>query len=140
MLNEVVSNIKWLHVLVAALAYFIVGAIWYSPLLFSKKWAEAAGIQLDDSANKADMPMMMITSFVMMFIACVGLDILIQRLPAIDAMGGLKLGILVGICFAVTSIATSYVYQRKPRILTSIDGLYHVIGISLSAMILAGWK
>ena len=34
----IIHHIHWLAVLAAAVAYFALGAIWYSKILFAKKW------------------------------------------------------------------------------------------------------
>ena len=35
--------VNWLAVIVAAVAMFGLGAVWYSPALFVNQWAKAAG-------------------------------------------------------------------------------------------------
>jgi hypothetical protein len=35
------ANVNILAVFVAAMATFILGAVWYSPVLFGKQWVEA---------------------------------------------------------------------------------------------------
>lgn len=44
-----------IHVLVAALAGFVVGGLWYSPLLIGELWMKEAGITQEqvDASNKA---------------------------------------------------------------------------------------
>ena len=37
-------DIDWLAVIVAAIASFLVGAVWYSPLLFAKAWQREVGL------------------------------------------------------------------------------------------------
>lgn len=37
------SHLNWLAVVVAAVVTFLIGGLWYSPLLFAKQWAKAHG-------------------------------------------------------------------------------------------------
>jgi hypothetical protein len=37
-------NVSWLAVLLAAVAAFAIGALWYSPLLFARAWQREAGL------------------------------------------------------------------------------------------------
>ena len=37
------SQLNWLAVIVAALVYFALGALWYSPMLFSRAWQRSIG-------------------------------------------------------------------------------------------------
>ena len=41
---DVLGDLNWLAVLVAALAYFAIGALWYAPPLFGKAWMAAGGM------------------------------------------------------------------------------------------------
>jgi len=139
MFNHVLSNINWLHVVVATVAYFVLGAVWYSPVLFAKRWAGYAGMKMDDPEAKKGMGAIMGGSFVLMLITTIGLSIMQQVLPAIDFMGGIKLGLLIGICFAGTAVSTNYLYTRKPFGLYAIDCGYHILGIAIASGILSGW-
>ncbi len=35
---DVMSELNWLAVLVGAVIYFALGALWYSPMLFARPW------------------------------------------------------------------------------------------------------
>lgn len=35
------EHINWLAVLVATLSSFLIGAVWYSPLMFARPWQRA---------------------------------------------------------------------------------------------------
>ena len=48
-------EVSWLGVTVAALASFAIGAIWYSPLLFTKVWQREAGVT-DEKGKTMNMP------------------------------------------------------------------------------------
>ena len=139
MFNQVLSNIHWLHVLVATLAYFALGSVWYSPVLFVKKWIKAANINIDNPDAKKGMGFLFGGSFVLMFITSTGLAFLQQVLPAIDFIGGIKLGLLVSVALVSTSISVNYLYTKKPLALFLIDNGYHIVGITIASAIIAGW-
>ena len=48
-------TMNYLAIIAAALSSFVVGGLWYSPLLFARPWLAAAGLRADDLArqNKA---------------------------------------------------------------------------------------
>lgn len=48
---DLLGDLNWLAVLVAALAYFAVGALWYAPPVFGKTWAAAGGPMLWGAVN-----------------------------------------------------------------------------------------
>jgi hypothetical protein len=139
MFSQVISQISWLHVLVAALAYFALGSIWYSPVLFSKAWIKALGIDINSADAKKGIAGMFIGSFICMFVIATGIAIMHTVLPAINAIGGLKLGIFIGICFSSTTATINYLYQKKPMALYLIDCGYQVVGAAIAGAIIAGW-
>jgi hypothetical protein len=136
MFNEMISNVHWLAVLAGAAAYWVLGALWYSPMLFAKPWVKMNGLKTDDPDAKKGMGLMFGGSFVLMFVASTGLALLLQLLPGAGVMQAAKLGLLVSVCFSFTSNAISYLYTRKPAGLYAIDGGYHVVGSMLAAIVI----
>lgn len=133
------SELNWLHILVASLAYFFLGAIWYSPL-FGKQWIAYQKIDMNNPEAKKGAGSIMFFSFIIMFLTTAGLAILINRLGLYEAISGIKLGLLTGLLFSAAAISISYLYVKKPLGLHLIDGLYHVIGQIAAAVILCVWQ
>ena len=134
-----ISHINWLAVVVAAIAYFALGALWYS-VLFGKKWIAFQKVDMNDPEAKKGTGAIMFGSFILMFIATTGLAILIDRLQLNQVLSGIKIGLLTGLFFSLTAISISYLYVKKPTGLHFIDGLYHVVGQMIAAIILCLWK
>jgi hypothetical protein len=133
------SNINWLAVLVGGLAYFMLGAVWYSGL-FGKTWVRLAGINMNDPNAKKGVAQIMMSSFVLMVVVSVGLGILITRIGSSGWMTGLKVGLIAGICFSATAISISYLYEKRPLGLHLINGAYNILGCVLAGIIIAVWK
>ncbi len=72
-LQTALSNINWLSVIVATIAAFILGSLWYSPVLFGKVWQKELGLS-DEKIKNANMAVIFGTSFVLEFIAAFVLD------------------------------------------------------------------
>lgn len=137
--TTVFSDINWLAVLVAALAYFVVGALWYAPL-FGKTWVKHHKIDVNDPEMKKGVAGTFVSSFLLMIVTCIGLAILISRMELTELMSGVKLGLLTGIFFSMTSISITYLYLKKPAALHFIEGLYHVVGQIVAAIIICLWQ
>ena len=133
------SNLNWLHILVATIAYFGLGAIWYS-FLFQKKWIAYQNIDMSNPDAKKGAGMIMFFSFIWMFIATTALAIIVNRLNLDNAVSGIKWGLLTGVCFSAMAISVTYLYVQKPAGLHFIDGLYHVVGQVIAAVILCVWR
>jgi Protein of unknown function (DUF1761) len=132
------SDINWLAVLAGGLAYFFLGAVWYS-FIFKNAWIKASGINMNDPGAKTGVAQTMLASLVLMIIASIGLGILITRIGSSGWMTGCKIGLLVGICFSATAISISYLYEKKPAALHLINGLYNIAGCVISGIIIAVW-
>ncbi|HRH51122.1 MAG TPA: DUF1761 domain-containing protein [Panacibacter sp.] len=140
MFTQILSGLNWLHVFVAAIAYFALGAIWYSPLLFSKPWIKLTNVKVNDPAAKKAMGLMMFSSFVLMFLCSVGLSILYHIIPVLDAVHAIKFGLFFGVSFSLTSISISFIYERRPLGLHAIDAGYNILGITVASLVLVLWK
>jgi len=141
MSTEIFSHINWLAVLVATLAYFMLGALWYSKALFGKSWATMVKLDVSDPNLKKGMGKMMMISFLLMAITCIGLALLIVKVNfGDDYMYGIKIGLMTGVCYASAAVSINYVYENKPTMLYVINNGYHVLGHVIAATILIMWR
>lgn len=136
--TAIFSDINWLAVLAGGLAYFALGAVWYS-FLFKNAWIKLSGINMNDPNMKTGVAQTMLASLVLMIIASIGLGILITRIGSSGWMTGCKVGLLAGICFSATAISISYLYEKKPTGLHLINGFYNIFGCVIAGIIIAVW-
>ena len=141
MLNQFLSHANWLAIIVAAVAYYALGALWFS-VLFGKQWMALNGIpeptpDRKEEMKKLMMPMLLkslVMSLVMAFvIGLVGMSIGVHR-----CVGGIKLGLALSAMGTIPLIMAD-MYLMKPLKLWFIDAGYHVIGIVLMSIIIAIW-
>ena len=138
--SEIFSNINWLAVLVATIAYFMLGAIWYSKALFGARWAALVGINMNDPDKGKGMAKMMIGTFVLILVTCIGIVLLVNRLDLTVLASAIKLALITGICFATTAVSISFIYESRPTALYFIDCGYHLVGHIAAAIILVLWR
>jgi hypothetical protein len=139
-MTDIFSHVNWLAVLVAVLAYFILGAIWYSKALFAPKWAALVGIDMNKPDKGKGLGGMLVATFLLIAICCIGQALLVVRLDLLILSSGLKLGALTGLCFATTAVSISFIYESRPTALYFIDCGYHVVGHIAAAIILVTWR
>lgn len=139
MFQQIITHLPWLQILVAAIAYFALGAIWYGPL-FSKAWVRGHRLNINDPDAKKGVAGIMITSFIFLVVICIGLVVIREVASVHGWMQAVKWGAFLGICFAMTSTSMSYVYLKKPLSIHLIDGLYHVVGMIIAMIILVLWS
>ena len=136
---EIFSLIKWLAVLVAAAAYFLLGAIWYS-FLFRDAWIKLSGVKMDDPNAKKGVAGIMTFSFILVVITVIGLALFAVRMGISGWMPGAKIGLVAGVCFCATAICNSYLYEKRPFGLHLINSGYNVVGCIIAGIILAVWR
>ncbi len=134
------SNINFLAVLVAAVSAFVIGSVWYSPILFGKGWQNALGLSEEDIKN-ANMVKIFGTSFVLMLIMAFGLTLATNVLypNGLNWLTGVKVGFFVGIFFISTSYGVNILYQRKSFKLWAIDSSYQVLLLGIMGLIIGAW-
>ena len=136
---EIFKDINWLAVLVGALGYFFLGAIWYS-FLFKNAWIRLNKIDMSNPDGKKGVGAIMFASFVMMFITSLAISILANRIGVWEWPHGIKLGAFTGLGFAFTSMAINMLYEKKPMGLYFINGGYQLLGNIIAAVIIVCWR
>lgn len=123
-------------VLVAALASFLLGGLWYSPLLFAKVWQREAGLS-DAQLQNANMGMIFGLAFVLCLIASFVFALFLGPRPPLAL--GLGAGFAAGLCWVSASFGVNYLFERKSLKLFLINGGYHTLQFTLIGLILALW-
>ncbi len=129
------STVNWLSVLVAALVPFVLGGLWYGPLL-GRAWMAATGIT-EEKAREANMPMVFGLSFVMQFLAAAVLDLFIG--PDATLSFGLFAGLSVGVFWVGTAFGVVYLFEQRPFRLWAINAGYHIVNFAAMGAILGAW-
>lgn len=131
-------SLNWLAVVTAAIAMFALGAVWYSPLLFLKPWAKAAGLTIDGSRS-GSMPAILVTSFVLTLIMATNLAFF---LGGPDVTLGLAIGaaLAAGLGWAALSLSIIALFEQRPLSYHLINGGYLTVGFLLMGLILGVWR
>jgi len=133
------SHFNWLAIAVAAVAYFLLGALWYS-FLFKNTWIKGSGVNMNNPDAKKGAGGIMFFTLLLEFVTCVGLAILVTRLSLNGGvLSGIKLGLMTGVCFSAVAVTISFMYQMKPKSLWFVDSGYHIVGQIVAAIIICIW-
>lgn len=135
MLHHFTDHVNWLSLLLSTLAYFLIGAIWYS-FLFSKAWVRLSNIDMTDPNVKKGAGAIMGISFLFMLLSCVGLTIMRQLVPVNNYGEALHLGLLLSVCFSTPAVSIGYLYNKKPFALYLIDCGYHIVGLTVASIVM----
>ena len=130
---------EFLNVLVAAIAAFAFGAVWYSTM--SKPWMAAAEIKVgaDGKPVNANDKMPFLIGLVGMVLAA-GMMRHIFGMAGIADMGkAVTAGIGIGLFSVMPWIAMNYAFGQRPFKLTLIDGVNVVAGCTIMAIVLTAF-
>ena len=118
-------QMNWIAVLGAALAGFVIGGLWYGPLL-GKIWQRESGLT-DEAMKDANMARIFGLAFVLNLAAA----FILGHVMATYGHPGLHLaamiGFGVGLGFIATSIGVNYLFGRKSLKLFLIDAGYWTV-------------
>ncbi len=122
-----------LGVIVAAAATFVLGGLWYSPLLFAGAWQRAAG--LSDAQVKSGNPAVIFgLAFLLSLIAATVFSLFLGPHPAMGlALGA---GFSAGLCWVAASFGINYLFERRSLKLFCINGAYHTLQFTLYGLVL----
>lgn len=133
-------DIHFLAIFVAGVAAFILGAVWYSPLMFAKQWMEYQGYTPERlKAMQAGAKRAYAISFVCQLVIAAALAMLAAITHMTSAEAGIKLGLLCGVGFAATTGLMVNVYSDKHIKAFLLDAGYQVVYFAVMGAILAAW-
>jgi len=127
---------EFLSVIAAAVAAFVLGAVYYGAL--SKPWVEASGVECgeDGKPKNAQNISIYAVGFVLQLIV-IGMMRHVFTLSGIDSLGaGLVGGAGVGLFFISPWIALNNMYGMRPVKLTLIDGGYATLACATAGLVL----
>jgi hypothetical protein len=123
-------------VLAAGISSMVLGALWYSPVLFGKSWSAASGVT-EEQAKSANMPMTMGTAFVLAVIGAFVFAMFLGPKPA--PMFATAAGLAAGLCWVAGSFGINYLFEQRGLRLFLINGGYHTVQYTLIGLVLGLW-
>jgi len=131
------QNLNWLAIVVAALSAFVLGGLWYSPLMFVKRWMKEAGIT-EDSTKKNNLFKIFGLALLLSIIASFFLAMFIG-VNAGAGFGALA-GFMAGFGWVFTFFGISYLFESRSLAHFLINSLYSVVSLTLMGFIIGVWQ
>ena len=118
-------DVNYLAVLLAALSSFMIGGLWYSPLLFQKMnpFVAYAG---PDSLRSGNPAIVFGGAYVQNLAAAFVLALWLKERAA-DVQDAASAGFAVGLGLVATSLGVIYLFERRPLALWLINGGYAAV-------------
>ena len=131
-------------VLVSALATMVIGFVWYSPLLFARRWMVLMGYDPDDKAKIAEMQKSAGPSYMLSLVASLLSAAVLGKIIVIATINtplyGLKMGLAVWLGFVTTVQLTNSLFSRQPAKLYAINTGYQLVCYLAMGAIMGAWR
>ena len=129
--------INHLAVFAAAISDFLIGALWFSPVLFYKSWLRETG--LSEELLKKGSPLVTYgVTFILALVISYNLAFFLAE-PSTDAVWGLTAGFLAGI-WAAAGFSIIGLFEKKSVKYMLIDNGYLLVAFALKGLILGAWR
>jgi len=130
-------NLNWLAILVAAVSAFILGGLWYSPLMFVKRWMKETGITEEDTKN-TNMLKVFGLSFIPSLLASFFLAMFIGAKAG--AGFGAMAGFMAGLGWVFTFMGISYLFEGRTLAHFLINSVYSIVSLTIMGLIIGLWQ
>lgn len=141
------NTINWLAILVAGISAFVLGGVWYSPLLFGNAWMRENKLTMED-VKKANAAKIYGWAFILSLIMAANLGMFLADTPAectgncaqkTDITWGAIAGFLAGI-WAFCGLAIVALFEQRSARYIFINGCYLLLALTLMGAIIGVWR
>jgi hypothetical protein len=135
-------QVNYLAVLAGGLAIFLLGGLWYSPVLFAKRWISLQGVTEEEMKAKSQgsMPLQFLQAFITGLCVSWAMAVLLNHFVNLTILRAALVGVLCWVGFAgATSYATA-LFSQKSRHLWLIDSGFNLVSFVIACIILAAWR
>ncbi|MBT4604133.1 DUF1761 domain-containing protein [archaeon] len=133
--------LNWIAILVSSIAVFVVGMLWYSPILFKDQWMKLSGISEKEmkKCKKDGMQKQMIVAFLSNVVLVVVLAQMLNLTGAVGISAAVTVGFWIWLGFIATVSLGSVLWEKKPVQLYLINIGQTLASVLVAAIILAAW-
>ena len=131
-------TINHLAVIVAALSSFMVGGLWYSPVMFYKPWMAANGF-VEKDLEKGSPAVIFGVAFILCLIIAYNLAFFLGD-AATTWKWGLTAGVLAGLGWSATGLGVIALFERRPPKYMLIHAGYLTVHFAINGLIIGAWR
>jgi hypothetical protein len=132
------NEINWLAVVVAALSIFIVGGLWYSPILFGRVWLRATGFT-DAQVKNFNRARAFGRAFFLGLVMSANLAMFLADSKT-TLLWGMTAGALAGAGWVAAGFAVVSLFENRPWSYILVNGGYQIVAFVLMGAILGAWR
>jgi hypothetical protein len=139
------ANLNWLAILVATLAAFVAGAIWFGPKTFFPIWWKLMGKDSsEEPGTNSNMAVVFGSTFVAAVVEAITVASVIYFVAAGDAgfgaLNGALVGLLLGLGLAAASSLSHRLFAGQGFRVWLIEVGSDVVNLTIMGLILGAWR
>lgn len=134
------DELNYLAVAAAAVLNMVLGALWYSPILFAKPWMALNNLTEELIKEQGGATKGYIVAVVVSIIIAFAIALLAEAVGVENAGEGAILGAVSGVGLVATTFGVSYVFESKPVKHWLINAGYPVVSMTLIGTLIGGWQ
>jgi hypothetical protein len=119
----------------AAVGQWVLGALWYSPVMFGRMARSGAG----EDAKAADKRWAM--SMLLTFVANITVSVVALHVILLNGIygikGGAKFGFVAGVGLVAAPMLATYIYEKRPLRLFVVNAGYWIAALTISSAFMA---
>jgi hypothetical protein len=123
-------------IVAATISAFVIGGLWYSPVLLGSAWKRANGFTTDPPAAA---PKGFTIAFLLSLVMAVNLAMFLNA-PTTTLAFGATAGFLAGAGWVATGIGIVAVFEHRSLKYVLINGGYLTVALTVMGAILGGWR
>ena len=129
------SELNFLAIILAAVLNMVIGALWYSRLLFGNQWMAYVGLKEDEAGASA-------WTYVVVFLLGLIIALLMAMFlqGAAGAVEGLLYGAVIGLGFVIPTVLTHYLMEKRKSGFMFIVAGHELVLFLVYGALLAGWQ
>jgi hypothetical protein len=135
--------VNYLAVLVAGIVIFVLGGLWYSPVLFARRWMALMGkteTELKAGASGSFVGVLYLLAFLSGLVTAWAMAVVLNHFAPVTPMRAMAVGFLCWVGFAApTSFATA-IFSQTPKPLWLINSGYNLVSFVAAALLLGAWR
>jgi hypothetical protein len=125
--------LNWVAIIVAMVVNMVLGALWFSPMMFQKRWmALRVGAGMSGQAS----PMLYVITAVGALVSAITLDWIIGLAGANTLVGGAIIGLYAGLGFVAPAILSDHLFNERPSTLYLIVAGFPIVGLLIMGAII----
>ncbi len=137
---QAILTLNYIAAFVVAIVGFMLGWLWYSPVLFAKPWMAEMKITPEAiKAAKYNMARLFATGLLCTFVSTIGLGVIINACHTANPLKGAAVGLFIGMTIVGARFKNGSLWEGKSAKLQAITIGHEIALFTVQGAILALW-